>query len=365
MGIAQEQKLVVKHTFLEYECEQQAGDHSPSRQRSQTEPVIDGDVPYGEIRELYHGSDSDSLLSSFGSQAAAWESTGIGGSDSEIVNEAVHVACSYPELADVPATPEVFPMSWPSARHLALPQDEPLWGLPCAESPIEGDCTGWQYSTGAYWAPIPFNANMGFPINYSNAAGHQQRSSQYPATEGWHSAWTGKDVHTEAPHLLQKGCLPDSGIAQFDSGNISKETRTTVMLKGLPETCSRSAVLQLLDTEGFFGRFNFVYLPIDFKKGTNLGYALVNLVSPAEAVRFGKHFEGFSRWTAPCDSICSVAWCSPQQGLQPHLERYRNSPVMHESVPEEWRPLLLAHGVPITFPAPTAHIKAPKLKGIR
>jgi len=148
-----------------------------------------------------------------------------------------------------------------------------------------------------------------------------------------------------------------------DAFDGSADVRTTVMLRGIPLVYTRSDVLNLLESEGFFGRFNFVYVPIDFKRQRNLGYALVNLVSPAEATRLFGRFEGFAKWKVSSDSVCEVAWCSPHQGLQAHVERYRNSPVMHESVPEEWRPMILSHGVPIAFPAPTIRIKCPKLKG--
>jgi len=135
------------------------------------------------------------------------------------------------------------------------------------------------------------------------------------------------------------------------------------MLRDLPEGYSRTLLLKLLDAQGFFGRFDFIYLPVDFKHQKNLGYALINLVSPAEALRLTSHFEGFVDWGVPSERVGSVGWCSPQQGLEAHVERYRNSPVMHESVPEEWRPLLLKMGVPIAFPPPTLKIKAPKVKG--
>merc|ERR1740130_729230 len=147
-----------------------------------------------------------------------------------------------------------------------------------------------------------------------------------------------------------------------DKGS-AKETRTTVMIRNLPESYSRTLLLQLLDAQGFFGRFDFVYLPVDFKHQRNLGYALINLVSPSEALRLTSHFQDFANWGLASEKICSVGWCSPQQGLEAHVERYRNSPVMHESVPEEWRPMLLSHGVPIQFPPPTLKIKAPKVKG--
>ena len=32
-------------------------------------------------------------------------------------------------------------------------------------------------------------------------------------------------------------------------------------------------------------------------------------------------------------------WSHPYQGLDAHIERYRNSPVMHEDVPDEYKPM--------------------------
>jgi len=132
------------------------------------------------------------------------------------------------------------------------------------------------------------------------------------------------------------------------------------------ESYTRSDLLKVLDREGFFGRFDFAYLPIDFKSHNNLGYALINMVTTTEALRLFKHFEGFCNWGACSSSkTCSVQWCNPHQGLEVHVERYRNSPVMHESVSPEWQPLLLSRGVPVAFPPPTMKIKAPKVKGTK
>lgn len=158
---------------------------------------------------------------------------------------------------------------------------------------------------------------------------------------------------TEVPTVPTKHVL-ETGTA--------KETRTTVMMRNLPEGFTRTLLLQLLSAEGFFGRFDFIYVPFDFKRQSNLGYALINLVTSSEAQRFFRHFDGFRDWHMPNDNPCAVIWSDPHQGLSSHVERYRNSPVMHESVPEQWRPMLFKHGVAVPFPEPTKKIKAPKVK---
>ena len=59
--------------------------------------------------------------------------------------------------------------------------------------------------------------------------------------------------------------------------------------------------------------------------------------------------------------VCSVRWGHPLQGLPAHIERFRNSPVMHESVPERCKPALFSGGRWVPFPPPTAAIRAPEV----
>jgi len=148
----------------------------------------------------------------------------------------------------------------------------------------------------------------------------------------------------------------------MDSDEASDEWRTTVMLRNMPNNYTRDMLLELVNSMGFAGCYDFAYLPVDFKSQAGLGYAFINFVSTAEAQRCFDCFEGFSEWKVPSEKVCTVTWGSPYQGLEAHIERYQNSPVMHHSIPDEWKPVLLDQGVRITFPAPTKPIKTPKVR---
>merc|ERR1711924_218982 len=101
--------------------------------------------------------------------------------------------------------------------------------------------------------------------------------------------------------------------------------------------------------------------PIDFTSSALVGYAFVNFVSNEEANRFYSKFEGFHEWSLKSEKVSKVTW-SQLQGLDGHIERYRNSPVMHPEVTEEKKPLLFKDGVIVEFPAPTKKLRQPHLK---
>merc|ERR1711870_134328 len=108
----------------------------------------------------------------------------------------------------------------------------------------------------------------------------------------------------------------------------------------MPNNYTRDILFKLLDSEGFAGKYDFVYLPIDFRTHSALGYGFVNLVSPEDAQQLLDHLNGFSKWLTPSRKACSVSWSHPHQGLESHIARYRNSPLMHKVVPDEYRPVL-------------------------
>jgi hypothetical protein len=137
---------------------------------------------------------------------------------------------------------------------------------------------------------------------------------------------------------------------------------TTLMMRNLPNNMGREMLIELIDEEGFRGSYDFVYVPVDFKGMAGLGYSFINFVDTDAAKRFSAHFSGFDRWCFQSDKICQVVWNSALQGRDAHIERYRNSSVMHPDVPDTVRPVLFVDGERTSFPAPTKRIRRPFVK---
>lgn len=129
---------------------------------------------------------------------------------------------------------------------------------------------------------------------------------------------------------------------------------TTVIFRNLPNDYTRDIFVQQLDSEGFAGKYDFVYVPIDFARGSALGYAFVNLVDHKSATVFREHFHGFTVWKVPSRKVAIVQWSKAQsQGLALHIERYRNNSMMHDGTPDVYKPAIFKHGCRIPFPGPS------------
>jgi hypothetical protein len=165
-------------------------------------------------------------------------------------------------------------------------------------------------------------------------------------------------------HHPESSATGSADMLQGSDANSVAETseQTTIILRNCPLECTRDMLLQMLDDEGFRGGYDFVHLPIDFQTKVGLGYAIVNMVSSSVALCVQQHFQGFHKWAFQSDNHIEVDWNRPHQGLQAHIERYRNSPLMHESVPETYRPVLFENGCRVPFPAATTKIRAPRIR---
>ncbi|EEQ97242.1 dc50, putative [Perkinsus marinus ATCC 50983] len=157
---------------------------------------------------------------------------------------------------------------------------------------------------------------------------------------------------------------------QSNSEALPPEMLTTVMLRNIPNKLSQMDIANAVKHEGFLGEFDFFYSPLDFKSGSNLGYAFINFISHEVAVRFRLKIAGLllarsvaeantsglywdensgSKATVITPEVsaqlmrsnkqCGVAWARIQ-GLEANIKHYRNSPV--NELASGYRPMLFA-----------------------
>lgn len=67
---------------------------------------------------------------------------------------------------------------------------------------------------------------------------------------------------------------------------------TTVMMRNIPNKYTQRMLLMEVQSCGFLGTFDFLYLPIDAETAANRGYAFLNFFDPGSAWMFRCMFEG-------------------------------------------------------------------------
>ncbi|KIX98125.1 uncharacterized protein Z520_06205 [Fonsecaea multimorphosa CBS 102226] len=139
-------------------------------------------------------------------------------------------------------------------------------------------------------------------------------------------------------------------IARIQAG---LDVRTTIMLRNIPNRVDQPMLKTLLDVTSR-GRYDFMYLRIDFANNCNVGYAFINFVDFVLA-RAGKRWNCFAS-----DKIAEVSYATIQ-GKDCLVQKFRNSSVMLEH--PAFRPKLFIAGNGPTagqeekFPGPDNHSK--------
>lgn len=149
-----------------------------------------------------------------------------------------------------------------------------------------------------------------------------------------------------------------TGDAMVDA--VEDSPPTTILIRNLSKDCTRDAMIQVLEAEGYAGSYDMVHVPVGFQDLVGLGHALVNFLDAAIAQDALLHFDGFGGLSSAAD-LCEAGW-SNVQGLAAHVQRYRDSPIMHESIPNQFKPAMFQDGAQVSFPEPTKRLKAPRVR---
>lgn len=115
-----------------------------------------------------------------------------------------------------------------------------------------------------------------------------------------------------------------------------REKRTTLMIRNIPNKYTQTMLLEELN-EVLHRKFDFFYLPIDFRKKTNMGYAFINMIDPVATVVLVKQFHGKGWRSSKSEKICQISYARIQ-GKHALVEQFRNSTVMSKK--KQYRPII-------------------------
>ena len=104
-----------------------------------------------------------------------------------------------------------------------------------------------------------------------------------------------------------------------------KDQRTTLMIKNIPRNIMQSYLMEIINKK-FENQFNFFYLPIDFIKKENAGYAFINFKNSKNIVDFYIEFNE-KPWPFCQNRKCFISYARIQ-GFRAITQHFSSSNIM-------------------------------------
>ncbi|KAK6810628.1 hypothetical protein RU639_013445 [Aspergillus parasiticus] len=106
------------------------------------------------------------------------------------------------------------------------------------------------------------------------------------------------------------------------------DVRTTIMLRNIPNKIDQTMLKAIVD-ETSHGKYDFMYLRIDFANNCNVGYAFINFEDPIDIIDFVNVRAGRTWNCFNSDKVAEVSYATIQ-GKDCLVQKFRNSSVMLE-----------------------------------
>ncbi|KAG5930691.1 hypothetical protein E4U42_000031 [Claviceps africana] len=116
------------------------------------------------------------------------------------------------------------------------------------------------------------------------------------------------------------------------------DVRTTIMLRNIPNKVDQIMLKRIID-ESSWGKYDFMYLRIDFANDCNVGYAFINFVDPLDIIDSEATSDGPDKFRNcfKSDKVAEISYATIQ-GKDCLVQKFRNSSVMLEA--PHYRPKL-------------------------
>jgi hypothetical protein len=135
---------------------------------------------------------------------------------------------------------------------------------------------------------------------------------------------------------VKKKTLSTEFLINLEAVRNGLDTRTSLMIRNIPNKYEQKMVLEEINVY-FERKYDFFYLPIDFRNRCNVGYAFINFIDPRDIESFYQMFNDrkWSRFNS--EKVCQISYARIQ-GKAKLINRFQNSSLMEKE--EECRPLV-------------------------
>lgn len=204
------------------------------------------------------------------------------------------------------------------------------------------------------------SASMAIPASsYAQHAQHQPWNDEFQ----WAQPFRAPGPLTDLPKLTLNRPKTLAPAEEPSSQAFLEGGVTTVMLRNIPSSCTRDQLLQVL-TQRMKGAIDFLYMPTNFKRRTNVGYAFINFRAAEDCAQFVEQvhksdpetlFPGMSGTPNGEPTIPLEVRKAHYQGSEENVRRLQSSQVMWELLDFlDWLPILIdPEGNPVDFPLPS------------
>lgn len=255
-----------------------------------------------------------------------------------------------------------------AAMPVQLPCEPPFSPVPPSPTwrgvPLLPRAVSWHALPGAASPGPPFSPNWpGAPPSpfalwtRPPARRHRSHGGSSDGSDGLHltppglpggasSTASGSGSSGEGVHPPREAAAEERAATRFafDPAEAAQAGgRTTVMLRHVPNKCTRAQLRSALEAAGFqAGRdWDVLYLPLDWRLRSNLGYAFVNATAPAVTAALHAAFDSraWAQWPNSA-KLCSVRYAKVQ-GWHALLAHFRASKLSGSEGPGAVQPLLV------------------------
>lgn len=112
------------------------------------------------------------------------------------------------------------------------------------------------------------------------------------------------------------------------------------MIKNIPNKYSQALLRETIEST-LQGKFDFLYLPIDFKNQCNVGYAFINMLAPEHVSALYQQFNG-KRWDHyNSNKVCEITYAR-LQGFNAMTRHFSTSTIrqLHDA---KLKPIIFKH----------------------